>query len=53
MIIDPWGVVRAELGGAEVAFEPEVAVVDIELGLVDKVRQQIPMDRRTDVYSEV
>lgn len=53
MIIDPWGVTRAELGGAEVAFEPEVAIVDIELGLVEKVRQQIPMDKRFDVYPEV
>jgi len=53
MIIDPWGVTRAELGGAEVAFEPEIAVTDIELGLVEKVRQQIPMDKRWDIYPEV
>ncbi|KAI8941423.1 hypothetical protein NX059_002645 [Plenodomus lindquistii] len=59
MIIDPWGKIVAELGGddksegAEWDDECEIAVAEIDLNYVDKVRGQIPLKRRTDVYAEL
>jgi predicted amidohydrolase len=47
MLIDPLGVVRADLGPA-----PGVVVVDADMSLVDTVRETLPSlaNRRTDVF---
>ncbi|KAL2129962.1 hypothetical protein VTI74DRAFT_7067 [Chaetomium olivicolor] len=51
MIVDPWGRVLAELGcGSE---EPEIATAEIDHDLLRKVRMEVPLNRRTDVYPEV
>lgn len=55
MIIDPWGKIVAELGGDEGdgsawKDEGEIAVAEIDLDYVEKVRAQIPLRQRTDVY---
>jgi deaminated glutathione amidase len=47
MIIDPWGVILAELDGE--GGEPEIATAGIDLGLVDKIRMEMPLLRRTSV----
>ncbi|CRG84879.1 putative hydrolase nit2 [Talaromyces islandicus] len=51
MIVNPWGEVVAKLGGD--FNEPEIATADIDLDLVAKVRRDMPLLRRTDVYPEV
>lgn len=51
MIVNPWGEVVAKLGGE--SAEPEIATADIDLDLVAKVRRDMPLLRRTDVYPEV
>ncbi|KAJ9161042.1 Carbon-nitrogen hydrolase [Coniochaeta hoffmannii] len=50
MIIDPWGVVLADLGAKD--DEPEVATAVIDHDLIAKVRREMPLTRRTDVYPE-
>ena len=51
MVIDPWGEILAELGGD---FEgPEIALASIDLSFVKKLRKEVPLLRRTDVYPEV
>jgi predicted amidohydrolase len=47
MLIDPLGVVRADLGPA-----PGVTVVDADLSLVDTVRETLPSlaNRRADIF---
>lgn len=52
MIVSPWGDVVAELGG-EKKVEPEIAVADIDLGRMEKIRKEMPLLRRTDVYPEI
>lgn len=51
MIVDPWGEVIAELGDAY--DEPQIATADIDLDLVSKIRREMPLLRRTDLYPEV
>ncbi|KAL2192799.1 carbon-nitrogen hydrolase [Corynascus similis CBS 632.67] len=51
MIINPWGVVVAELGGT--SEEPEIATAEIDQDLLRKARLEVPLPRRTDVYPEV
>ena len=51
MIVNPWGEVVAKLGGE--SGEPEIAIADIDLDLVAKVRRDMPLLRRTDVYPEI
>ncbi len=46
MIVDPWGKVLSELG-AEWKGEPELLVVDVDLGYLEKVRREMPLLRRT------
>lgn len=54
MIVDPWGKVVAELGGCEEwDGEPQVAVVDVDLQQVERIRREMPLLRRTDVYPEI
>lgn len=62
MVISPWGEVVADLGGFD-AVEgynevgkqppPSLALVDLDLSFTDKVRAEMPLLRRTDVYPEV
>lgn len=52
LVVDPWGEVTAELSG-EWNDEPELAVFDINEEMLAKVRREMPLLRRTDVYPEV
>lgn len=52
MIVSPWGDIVAELGG-EKKDEPEIAVGEIDLERMEKIRKEMPLLRRTDVYPEV
>lgn len=51
MIISPWGEVLANLG--DKADEPEIATAEIDHGFLHKIRMEMPLARRTDVYPEV
>ncbi|KAJ5089505.1 hypothetical protein N7532_008189 [Penicillium argentinense] len=51
MIINPWGEVVAQLGDEH--QEPEIATAEIDLDLVSKIRREMPLLRRTDLYPEV
>ncbi|KAK4154072.1 carbon-nitrogen hydrolase [Chaetomidium leptoderma] len=51
MIVDPWGVVLAELG--DKGDEPDIVTAEIDHGLLSKVRTEVPLRRRTDVYPEI
>lgn len=51
MIVNPWGEVVAELG--DEYTEPQIVTADIDLDLVSKVRREMPLLRRTDIYPEV
>ncbi|CAK4032375.1 probable nitrilase, putitive [Lecanosticta acicola] len=52
IVIDPWGEVVAELGG-EKKEEPEVILAEIDFGKLERIRTQMPLLRRTDVYPEI
>lgn len=45
MIVDPWGRILAELTGD--GDQPIIAIADIDLNLVGKVRREVPLLRRT------
>jgi deaminated glutathione amidase len=48
MIVGPWGDVLAEVKGeAEEGGEPEIAVAEIDLGVLERVRREVPLLRRT------
>jgi predicted amidohydrolase len=51
MIVSPWGAVVASLGGD--CEEPEIATADIDLDLLSRIRREMPLLRRTDIYPEV
>ncbi|MCJ1252516.1 Carbon-nitrogen hydrolase [Lignoscripta atroalba] len=51
LIVSPWGEVVAALGAG--GHEPEIATADINLDLLEKVRREMPLLRRTDVYPVV
>ncbi|KAF2833091.1 carbon-nitrogen hydrolase [Ophiobolus disseminans] len=57
MIVDPWGKVIAELGGDDGGdgwdAEGEVALAEIDVEYVEKVRREVPLIRRTNVYAEI
>ncbi|GAB7350851.1 hypothetical protein MBLNU459_g1381t2 [Dothideomycetes sp. NU459] len=59
IVINPWGEIIAELGGAEDkkgkgdAWEPEITLAEIDFDLLKKIRKEMPLLRRTDVYPEV
>ncbi len=46
IVISPWGEVMAELGG-DATDEPEVIYADIDLGRIGKIKQEMPLQRRT------
>ena len=45
MIIDPWGEVLADVGGDN--REPEIATAEIDHELLEKIRREMPLARRT------
>ncbi|KAK1752298.1 carbon-nitrogen hydrolase [Echria macrotheca] len=51
MIVDPWGVVLADLGDQNT--EPEIATAEIDHELLSRIRREVPLARRTDIYPEV
>ena len=51
MIVNPWGEVVAKLGDQH--HEPEIATAAIDLDLLSKIRREMPLLRRTDIYPEV
>ncbi|KAA6410869.1 MAG: nitrilase [Lasallia pustulata] len=51
MIVSPWGEILAELGGA--GQEAEIATANIDVDMLDKVRREMPLLRRTDIYPEI
>ena len=58
MIVDPWGKIVAELGGVDGGGDEgrdvgEIALAEIDLGLLEKTRREVPLLRRTDVYAEL
>jgi predicted amidohydrolase len=54
MVVDPWGRVLVDLGGEEGKDGGVgVEVVDIDLDLIEKAREQIHLERRVDVYPEI
>ncbi|OJD37805.1 carbon-nitrogen family protein [Diplodia corticola] len=62
VVVSPWGEVVADLGGFdaldgynEVGRQPPpaLALVDLDLAFLEKVRKEVPLLRRTDVYPEV
>lgn len=51
MIVNPWGEVVAELG--DKYSEPQIVTAEIDLDLVAKIRREMPLLRRTDIYPMV
>lgn len=51
MIVNPWGEIVAKLG--DEYREPGIATAEIDLNLLEKVRREMPLLRRTDIYPEV
>lgn len=51
MIVNPWGEVVAKLEDEH--KEPEIATADIDLDFLHKIRKEMPLLRRTDIYPEV
>ncbi|KAJ5778016.1 hypothetical protein N7520_001262 [Penicillium odoratum] len=51
MIVNPWGEIVAELGDDH--DEPQIVTAEIDLDLVAKIRQEMPLLRRTDLYPEI
>ncbi|BFZ54947.1 ATP-dependent Lon protease pim1 [Savitreella phatthalungensis] len=53
MIVDPWGSVVAQATDVPTDDGPTYILADIDLGILEKVREGIPLMRRTDVYGAV
>lgn len=54
MIVSPWGEVLAELSGEwDESRGPEIAVADIDLNVIERIRREMPLLRRTDIYPEI
>ncbi|KAG4433913.1 hypothetical protein IFR05_010610 [Cadophora sp. M221] len=51
MVVDPWGKVLLDMTGE--GSEAEIGVVDVDLAYWEKIRQEMPLLRRTDVYPEI
>jgi predicted amidohydrolase len=51
VIIDPWGDIVASLGDEYVT--PQIATAEIDLDLVAKIRREMPLLRRNDLYPEI
>lgn len=59
MVVTPRGEIVGRLGRVESTEEkegvrePELLLFDVDLGVVETVRKNIPLERRTDVYPEI
>ncbi|KAK6528919.1 Carbon-nitrogen hydrolase [Orbilia ellipsospora] len=60
MIVGPWGEVLGECSGIKENAKPgeedgeeEICVGEIDLGVLERVRREMPLLRRTDVYGEI
>lgn len=51
MIVSPWGEIVAQL--QDEYKEPQIATADIDINLVNKIRLEMPLLRRTDIYPVV
>jgi len=52
IVVDPWGKVLLDLG--EVGQDgPVMGIVDIDLDYVKKIKSEMPLLRRTDVYPDI
>jgi deaminated glutathione amidase len=51
LIVNPWGEVVAIVDGGH--EKPQIATANIDLGMVEKIRREMPLLRRTDIYPEV
>ncbi|CZT04937.1 probable nitrilase, putitive [Rhynchosporium agropyri] len=50
MVVDPWGQVLLDMTGE--GSKAEIGVVDLDLGYWERVREGMPLLRRTDAYPE-
>ncbi|GAB7338541.1 hypothetical protein MBLNU457_5289t1 [Dothideomycetes sp. NU457] len=59
LVVSPWGEIVGELEGAEDEakrgddWEPEIIVADVKLEANEKMRKELPLLRRTDVYPQI
>jgi deaminated glutathione amidase len=53
IVIDPWGEVMLELGEETNEFGLVEIGLEGEGGVLDRVRREMPLKRRTDVYPEI
>ncbi|KAH7197145.1 carbon-nitrogen hydrolase [Fusarium flagelliforme] len=59
IVVDPWGRVVLKLKGVKEGGEPEegavgdIGFVDIDLKNLEQIREEMPLQRRTDVYPEL
>lgn len=57
IIVGPWGEVLAELGGefkdSKGKAGPEIATATVDTKYVEKIRREVPLRRRWDVYAEL
>ncbi|CZR61123.1 probable carbon-nitrogen hydrolase [Phialocephala subalpina] len=51
MVVDPWGKVLLDMTGEE--SEAGIGVVDIDLDYREKIKSEMPLLRRIDVYPEI
>ncbi|KAL2063013.1 hypothetical protein VTL71DRAFT_6085 [Oculimacula yallundae] len=51
MVVDPWGKVLLDMTGE--GSEAEIGVADIDLGYREKIKESMPLLRRTDIYAEI
>ncbi|KAG4306364.1 hypothetical protein PORY_000352 [Pneumocystis oryctolagi] len=51
MIADPWGSILASC--SNVSKGPTFCIADIDLSIVRKVRKELPLIRRTDIYPKI
>ena len=51
MVVSPWGDVLLELSG-EWSGEPELGLCEIDNGEIERIRMQVPLRRRWDVYGQ-
>ena len=52
MVVNPWGEIIMDLDGED-RGEPVLGTAEIDLAALEKVRREMPLQRRTDVYPEV
>ena len=49
MVVSPWGDIVTQLGGVD--NQTRIAIADIDLGYLDKIRMEMPLLRRTWVFN--